>query len=119
MEVVMAARITYLLQFCGVSDPLQLFYLEQRSVEAPGPVFTGLRPFQLDSLMAWALDSARGRGWDLERIQATVVDVWLERADAIRQWQQRLQQEPADRLLVAGLGTQHDWEMRCEAMLRA
>ena len=39
--VVMAARITYLLQFCGVSDPLQLFYLEQRSVEAPGPVFTG------------------------------------------------------------------------------
>jgi hypothetical protein len=79
MEVVMAARITYLLQFCGVSDPLQLFYLEQRSVEVPGPVFTGLRPFQLDSLMAWALDSARGRGWDLERIQATVVDVWLER----------------------------------------
>jgi len=30
MGVVMAGRITYLLQFCGVSDPLQLFYLEQR-----------------------------------------------------------------------------------------
>ena len=119
MGVVMAARIIYLLQFCGVSDPLQLFYLEQRSVEVPGPVFTGLRPFQLDGLMAWALDSARCRGWDLERIQTTVMDVWLERAEAIRQWQLRLQQEPADRLLVAGLGTQHDWEQRCEAMLRA
>ncbi len=118
MGVVMAARITYLLQFCGVSDPLQLFYLEQQSGEGPGPVFTGLRPFQLDGLMGWAQESARSRGWDLERIQATVMDVWLERAEAIRQWQLRLQQEPADRLLVAGLGTQHDWEQRCEAMLR-
>ena len=115
----MAARITYLLQFCGVSDPLQLFYLEQRSVQAPGPVFTGLRPFQLDDLMGWALETARGRQWDLQLIQSTVLDVWMERAEAIRQWQLRLQQEPADRRLVAGLGTQRDWEQRCEAMLQA
>jgi len=46
------------------------------------------------------------------------MDVWLERAEAIRQWQLRLRQEPADRLLLAGLGTQHDWEQCCEAMLR-
>ncbi|MBM5789196.1 MAG: hypothetical protein FJ071_05265 [Cyanobacteria bacterium M_DeepCast_200m_mx_001] len=44
----------------------------------------------------------------LRCVQATMMDVWLERAEAIRQWQLRLQQEPADRLLVAGLGTQHD-----------
>ena len=30
MGVVMAVRIIDLVQFCGVSDPLQLFYLEQR-----------------------------------------------------------------------------------------
>ena len=114
----MAARITYLLQFCGVSDPLQLFYLEQRSVEAPGPVFTGLPPFQLDGLLGWAQDAACRRVWDRERIQATVLEVWMERAEAIRQWQLRLQDEPAGYLLVAGLGTQHDWEQRCEAMLR-
>jgi hypothetical protein len=48
-----------------------------------------------------------------------VVDVWLERAEAIRQWQLRLLAEPDDRRLVAGLGTQHDWERRCEAMLMA
>lgn len=109
--------MTYLLQFCGVSDPLQLFYLEQ-SV-GKGPAFAGFRPFQLDDLLGWAVDTARGRGWDLEVIQATVVDVWFERAEAIRQWQLRLQSEPADRRLVAGLGTQRDWERRCEAMLLA
>lgn len=111
--------MTYLLQFCGVSDPLQLFYLEQTALAPePGPVFAGFRPFQLDALLGWALEAARQRGWDLDQIQHTVMDVWLERAEAIRQWQLRLQQEPADWRLVAGLGSQRDWERRCEAMLK-
>jgi hypothetical protein len=109
--------MTYLLQFCGVSDPLQLFYLEQSSAQQ-GPAFAGFRPFQLDELLGWAVDTARGRGWDLQLIHSTVVDVWLERAEAIHQWQLRLLAEPQDRRVVAGLGTQHDWERRCEAMLQ-
>ncbi len=130
--------MTYLLQFCGFSDPLQLFYLEQSALgaagaaadppgvaqgpaasAAAGPAFGGFRPFQLDDLLGWALDIARQRHWDPGAIQRTVLDSWLERAEAIRQWQRRLREEPADRLLVAGLGSQHDWRRRCEAMLRA
>ncbi|MEB3242221.1 MAG: hypothetical protein VKO44_01150 [Cyanobacteriota bacterium] len=120
--------MAYLLQFCGLSDPLSLFYLEQRtlaSADAPatdasplGPAFGGFRPFQLDDLLGWAVDIARGRRWDLEAIQRTVVDEWMERADAIRQWQARLREEPADRLLVAGIGTPQDWSLRCELLLR-
>jgi len=110
--------LSVLLQFCGLSDPLQTFYLEQSSAGASGPAFAGFRPFQLDDLLAWTLDVARQRCWELELIQGTVVHVWMQRAEAIRQWQLRLQQEPADRLLVAGIGTQRDWERRCEAMLR-
>lgn len=110
--------MTYLLQFCGLSDPLQLFYLEQ-SGAAQGPAFAGFRPFQLDDLLGWAQDTARRRGWDLPAIQSTVLSAWLERAEAIRQWQLRLLTEPDDRRVVAGLGTQHDWERRCEAMLKA
>lgn len=113
--------MSYLLQFCGLSDPLQLFYLEQRSrsPEAPGPAFAGFRPFQLDHLLAWSRDVARQRCWELETIQGSVVGVWMERAEAIRQWQLRLREEPPERVLVAGIGTQQDWERRCEAMLRA
>jgi hypothetical protein len=44
---------------------------------------------------------------------------WMERAEAIRQWQLRLREEPADHLLVAGIGTQRDWEQRCEELLQA
>ncbi|MFM9109286.1 MAG: hypothetical protein ACKOPN_01555 [Prochlorococcaceae cyanobacterium] len=115
----------YLLQFCGLSDPLQLFYLEQRALAdaadrpaAAGPAFAGFRPVQLDQLRGWAVDTARGRGWDGAAIERTVLDVWLERAEVIRQWQARLRHEPGDRLLVAGLGTQRDWERRCEQLLR-
>lgn len=120
--------MAYLLQFCGVSDPLQLFYLEQRNLSAPvdpqvppaaiGPAFAGFRPFQLDALLGWALDISRYRHWDREAIQRTVVDVWMERAEVIRQWQVRLREEPADRLVVAGIGTPQDWSFRCERLLR-
>jgi hypothetical protein len=122
-----ASAMTYLIQFCGLSDPLQLFYLEQQSGAGGaedgagglrGPAFAGFRPFTLDELLAWALDTARQRSWDLEGIQRTILDVWMERADLIRQWQLRLRDEPADRLLVAALGTQRDWTRRCESLLR-
>ena len=108
--------MTYLLQFCGVSDPLQLFYLEQR-IELKGAKARKGRPPSLAHTAL--LETARGRGWELDLIHTTVVDVWLKRAEAIRQWQLRLLAEPDDRRLVAGLGTQHDWERRCEAMLQA
>mgnify|MGYP006281236493 FL=1 len=111
--------MAYLLQFCGVSDPLRLFHLEQSSLAVDGPAFAGFRPFQLDDLLAWALDAARQRSWDLELIQRTVVDGWIERAEAIHQWQLHLREEPRDHRVVAGLGTQRDWERRCEALLRA
>jgi hypothetical protein len=118
-------KMSYLLQFCGVTDPLRLFYLEQHgatsdaAVARRGPSFGGFRPFRLDDLLAWALETARGRHWDGDAIQRTVVDVWMERAEAIRQWQLRLREEPADRVLVAAIGTQHDWEQRCEDLLHA
>jgi hypothetical protein len=107
--------MTYLLQFCGLSDPLQLFYLEQ----AEGPVFAGFRPFQLDDLLLWGQAIAGQRQWDPEAMHRAVLAAWLERADLIRQWQLRLREEPADRLLVAGLGTSRDWEQHCELLLRA
>jgi LmbE family N-acetylglucosaminyl deacetylase len=107
--------MTYLLQFCGLSDPLQLFYLEQAS----GPVFAGFRPFQLDDLLTWAQHTGERRHWDLQAIHNAVIEAWMDRADLIRQWQRRLREEPPGRLVVAGLGTQLDWERRCEGLLLA
>ncbi|MEB3332485.1 MAG: hypothetical protein VKI83_08345 [Synechococcaceae cyanobacterium] len=113
--------MAYLLQFCGFSDPLQLFYLEQRGATTAnsGPVFAGFRPFQLDDLLGWAIDTARARRWDGDQIQSTILSVWMERADLIRQWQLRLRLEPADRLLVAALGSRDDWQHRCEQLLQS
>jgi hypothetical protein len=67
--------MAFLLQFCGLSDPLQVFYLEQRNATPAGlgPVYAGFRPFQLDALLDWALESARCCRWDGELIRHTVV----------------------------------------------
>jgi len=113
--------MSYLLQFCGLSEPLQMFYLQQSGGggQESGPLFAGFRPFQLDDLLGWAHASSKQRGWDPECIQRTVLNVWMERAEVIRQWQIRLRQEPSPRVLVAGLGTHDDWQQRCERMLQA
>jgi hypothetical protein len=111
--------MAYLLQFCGVTEPLQLFYLEQGAADGIGPAFAGFRPFRLDAVLSWALETASRRQWDPDLTERTVMQVWMERAEAIDQWQQRLRQEPGDCRLVTGLGTQQDWERRCEAMLLA
>lgn len=120
LSVFASKLLSYLLQFCGVTDPIQLFYLEQRNLQPQrlGPAFGGFRPFQLDDLLGWALHIARGRHWDRDAIQRTVLDVWMERAEVICQWQSRLREEPAGRLLVAGIGTAEDWSVRCERLLR-
>ncbi|MGB7565392.1 MAG: hypothetical protein WBM08_11655 [Prochlorococcaceae cyanobacterium] len=109
--------MVYFLQFCGFSNPLQVFHLEQSGADS-GPAYAGFRPFQLDDLLDWALTAAQMRNWDAEGIQRTVLAEWMERAEAIRQWQSRLRQEPSDRLLVAALGTEADWRTRCEQLLR-
>ena len=44
---------------------------------------------------------------------------WLEKEELIAQWQRIMGQAPADRLLVAGLGTPQDWQLRCEKMFEA
>jgi hypothetical protein len=105
--------MTYLLQLCGFSDPLRLFYLEQQQ----GPCYGGFRRFHLDDLMDWALATASARRWDGAVVQRTVMDHWLERAEQIRLWQRRLGQQSGQTLLVAALGTSRDWQQRCEHLL--
>ncbi|QEY32606.1 hypothetical protein EVJ50_10620 [Synechococcus sp. RSCCF101] len=105
--------MTYLLQLCGFSDPLRLFYLEQQQ----GPCYGGFRRFHLDDLMDWALAIASRRHWDSDLIEKAVMDHWLRRAEQIRLWQQRLGQQPSQQLLVAAIGTNQDWQRRCERLL--
>ena len=115
--------MSYFLQLCGLSDPLGLFYLEQQGQVrkdgkfVSGIVFAGFRPFQLDDLLEWASETAKFRCWDCEAIQRTVINVWMDRADLICQWQKCLREEPSERMLVAALGTPLDWERRCEQLL--
>ena len=106
-----------LLQFFGISDSLNLFRLEQG--QPAGPVFAGFRPCQLDRLLGWGQQAAEQRCWDQQLVHQALLKGWLEKEELIAQWQRILGQAPADRLLVAGLGTPQDWQLRCEKMFEA
>ncbi|OUW25781.1 MAG: hypothetical protein CBD29_07435 [Synechococcus sp. TMED169] len=106
-----------LLQFFGISDSLNLFHLEQG--QPAGPVFAGFRPCQLDRLLGWGQQAAEQRCWDPQLVHQALLKGWLEKEELIAQWQRMLGKAPADRLLVAGLGTPKDWQLRCEKMFEA
>lgn len=106
-----------LLQFFGISDALHLFELEQRYPH--GPVFAGFRPCQLDRLLSWGQQTAQRRCWDLDLVHQAVLKGWLEREELIRQWQFRLRASPSNQLLVTGLGSERDWQQRCEQLFDA
>ena len=106
-----------LLQFFGISDSLNLFRLEQG--QPAGPVFAGFRPCQLDRLLGWGQQAAEQRCWDPAACASSPAQglVGERRADCAVAAD--LGSSPADRLLVAGLGTPQDWQLRCEKMFEA
>ena len=63
--------------------------------------------------------AAEQRCWDQQLVHQALLKGWLEKRELIAQWQRILGQAPADRLLVAGLGTPQDWQLRCEKMFEA
>ena len=74
----------------------------------------------VSSIACWdGATSAEQRCWDQQLVHQALLKGWLEKEELIAQWQRILGQAPADRLLVAGLGTPQDWQLRCEKMFEA
>ena len=103
-----------LLHFFGLGDVLRRFELEQLT----GLNLMGVRPIALDELVIWSQRVADQQRWDAERIHHDVLNLWIDQAEEINVWKQRLQQSPADVELLAGIGDEHTWQQHWESMLR-
>ena len=102
------------LHFFGFGNTLRQFELEQFT----GLTVAGFRPLVLDDLLVWSQHVADQHHWDVEHLQQTVIQSWMDRADQISTWQKQLTACPEDVALVAGLGSQGDWGRHWESMLR-
>ena len=107
-------RVMILPHFFGLGDVLRRFELEQIT----GLKLMGFRPLSLDELMHWSQHIADQQCWDAYEIRNNVMSTWLDQAEEISSWRQRLQQAPADVELLAGIGDQHTWRDHWEGMLR-
>ena len=103
-----------LLHFFGLGDVLRRFELEQIT----GLKLMGFRPLSLDELMHWSQHIADQQRWDADEIRNNVMSTWLDQAEEISSWRQRLQQAPTDVEVLAGIGDQHTWRDHWEGMLR-
>ena len=103
-----------LLHFFGLGNVLRRFELEQIT----GLNLMGFRPLTLDELMIWSQQVASQHHWDIDQIQNDVLNLWIDQANEIRMWKQRLQQSPDEVELLAGIGDEHGWQSHWEEMLR-
>ena len=103
-----------LLHFFGLGDVLRRFELEQLT----GLNLMGFRPLALDDLVIWSQRVADQQRWDAERLHHDVLNLWIEQAEEIGVWKQRLQQSPHNVELLAGIGDERTWQQHWECMLR-
>ena len=103
-----------LLHFFGLGDPLRRFELEQIT----GLTMMGFRPLSLDELMQWSQLICNQQKWDVDAIRQDIMSTWLDQAEDITRWRQRLDQAPAEIELLAGIGDQRSWGDHWEGMLR-
>ena len=103
-----------LLHFFGLGDLLRRFELEQFT----GLTMMGFRPLSLDELMQWSQLIGNQHKWDVDAIRQDIMSTWLDQAEDITRWRQRLDQAPAEIELLAGIGDQRSWGDHWEGMLR-
>ena len=103
-----------LLHIFGLGDVLRRFELEQIT----GLKLMGFRPLSLDELMHWSQHIADQQNWDVDSIRQDVISIWLDQAEDITCWRQRLDRAPAEVELLAGIGDQNTWRDHWEGMLR-
>ena len=102
------------LHFFGLGDVLRRFELEQLT----GLTLMGFRPVTLDGLVLWSHHVATQHHWDSETVQKDVCNLWLEKAEEISVWRQRLQHSSDEMTLLAGIGDERTWRQHWESMLR-
>jgi hypothetical protein len=96
--------MTYTFEIVGVAPVVQFFQHQQdRSRPTPGVSYFGSYCCTLDAVLQAMEQSAPGRGWHLDAAVASVLDFWLQNADRIQYWKQRLEDAGAQNLLVSRL----------------
>lgn len=108
--------MTYVFNLIGVTSPLELFQQQQSQAQV-GPAYLAAPEARLDYFLAPLPEMSPQRGWHLDQVVDTVISYWMQNAELIGHWRDRLGDAGRDALLVARVGNVEDWRSGLESLL--
>ncbi len=110
----------YSFEIVGVS-PVLSFFNHQQEIQAhphPGAEYLGTYQCTLDAFIESVESLPMRRGWHLDQVVDTVINFWLNNAEQIGHWKQRLRDAGTQNLLVARVADLDALRAEFESLLK-
>ncbi|MDJ1174064.1 hypothetical protein [Roseofilum capinflatum] len=98
--------MNYTFDILGVSPILHFFnHQQEKATEDPrqGAEYVATYECTLDAFLQSVEPVPPSRGWELDQVVDTVIHYWMNNAEGIQHWKERLDRAGNDNLLVARL----------------
>lgn len=108
----------YSFELIGVSSVLSFFNQQQAMRQRTGAEYLGAYACTLDAFIASVEDMPVQRQWNLDRVVDSVINFWLNNAEQISHWKERLNDAGAENLLVARVSDLDSLKAEFESLLK-
>lgn len=108
----------YTFDLVGVSPTLSFFNYQQEIQQHPtqGAQYLGTYQCTLDALIQSVETVPASRGWHLDAVIDTVINFWINNAELVGHWKQRLEDAGSGSLLVARLADLNSLKSEFESL---
>lgn len=110
----------YLFEFVGIIPVLSFFshqYGRDNAAPSPRAEYLASHRCTLDAFLSSVETVPQKRGWDLDPIVDSVINFWLNNADQVGLWKQRLEDAGSETLLVARVANVKALQAEFESLL--
>lgn len=110
----------YAFDLVGVAPMVEFFHHEQarsQEDEILWPAYLGVTGCDLDLFLESMEDAIQIRGWDIDEASQSVIQYWMDNAEAIRHWRDRFKLAGDYNLVVGRVADCVTLQAEFEAML--
>lgn len=113
--------MNYTFEILGISPVLDFFTHQQsfsQKKPAAGIEYLGTYQCTLDAFIASVEKVPPKQGWEMDKVVNTVIQFWMNHADRISYWKQRLNDAGNENLLVSRVADLTSLKVQFEFLLR-
>jgi hypothetical protein len=112
----------YNFNLLGVSPILDFFSHQQVQSDRQlpgGAAYVASQQCRLDAFIQSVEEVSPPRGWDVDEAVEAVIQYWLDNAEGVAHWQDRLRHAGAENLLVARVADLKAMKLELDALIGA